>query len=79
MPSSAELKMLKMLQEKVAKRTFQYDTQVPEQLRVTEEARDEAKEIAKKQSRVEDLTRKLADRLNKNAQYEREHGGEDGK
>ena len=71
--------MLKMLEEKVAKRTKDYDTQVPEQMRQTEEARDEAKEIGKKQGRVEELTRKLADRLNKNAQYEKEHGGEEGK
>jgi hypothetical protein len=71
--------MLKLLEEKVAKRTLEYDKQVPEQLRVTDDARDEAREIARKQGRVEDLTRKLADRLNKNAQFEKEHGGEEGK
>lgn len=66
MPSSAELKLLRGLQERVAKRTKQYDTEVPEPMRVTEEAKDEVTEIARKQGRVEDLTRKLANKYLKN-------------
>lgn len=76
MPSSAELKLIKAMQEKVSKRTLEYDTQVPEQLRVTEDAREEARGLSKKQGRVEELTRKLADRLNKNAQAEKEQEGD---
>ena len=37
-----------------------YKRQVPEMLRVTEDAKTGASEIARKQGRVEDLTRKLA-------------------
>ncbi len=76
MPSSAELKLIKAMQEKVSKRTLEYDTQVPEQLRVTEDAREDARGLSKKQGRVEELTRKLADRLNKNAQAEKEQEGD---
>ena len=65
MPRSAELKLIKKLQQRVHKRTKTYDVAVPEQLRVTEEAKDEAIEISRKQGRVEDLLRKLANKINK--------------
>ena len=64
-PRSAELKLIKKLQQRVHKRTKSYDKAVPEQLRVTEDARDEAVEISRKQGRVEDLLRKLANKINK--------------
>ena len=67
MPSSAELKLIAALQKKVAKQTKDYDTQVPEQMRVTDEAKGEASGIAKKQARVTDLTRKFANKLSKDA------------
>lgn len=65
MPRSAELKLIQKLQKRVLKRTQDYDISVPKQLRVTEEARDEAREISRKQGRVESLTRKLANKINK--------------
>ena len=65
MPRSAELKLIQKLQKRVLKRTQAYDTSVPEQLRVTEEAKDEAHEISRKQGKVERLTRKLANKINK--------------
>jgi hypothetical protein len=64
-PLSAELKLIQALQKRVHKRTVAYDTEVPEQLRVTEEAKDTAGEISRKQGRVEELTRKLAIKLDK--------------
>ncbi len=65
MPRSAELKLINKLQKRVLKRTQNYDTAIPEALRVTEEAKDEALEIARKQGKVESLTRKLANKINK--------------
>ena len=38
---------------------------MPEQLRVTEEGQNEALEISRKQGQVEDLTRRLAEKLSK--------------
>ncbi|MHC4516404.1 MAG: hypothetical protein ACYS5W_22285 [Planctomycetota bacterium] len=67
-PRSAELKLIKMLQERVHKRTKRYDQDVPKQLRVTEEGKEEAVEISRKQGKVEKLTRKLANRINKEGQ-----------
>ena len=64
-PMSAELKLVLALQKRVYKRTKGYDTQIPEQMRVTEEATTEAGEIARKQGRVKYLTRKLAVKINK--------------
>lgn len=57
-----------MLQKRVYKRTKAYDLAVPKQVRVTEEARDEAVEISRKQGKVEGLTRKLANKINKEQQ-----------
>ena len=65
MPRSAELKLINKLQKRVLKRTQSYDAAIPEALRVTEEAKDEALEIARKQGKVESLTRKLANKINK--------------
>jgi hypothetical protein len=67
-PRSAELKLIQKLQMRVYKRTKVYDQAVPKQVRVTEEARDEAVEISRKQGRVEGLTRKLANKINKEQQ-----------
>ena len=67
-PRSAELKLIQKLQKRVLKRTVKYDKAVPEQLRVTEEAKDEAVEISRKQGKVEKLTRKLANKINKEQQ-----------
>lgn len=68
MPRSAELKLIQKLQKRVYTRTKAYDQAVPKQVRVTEEARDEAVEISRKQSKVEGLTRKLANKINKEQQ-----------
>ena len=65
MPRSAELKLILKLQTRVYDRTVTYDTTVPEQERATEEAVDNAAEIAKKEARVKELTNKLADKINK--------------
>jgi hypothetical protein len=67
-PRSAELKLIQKLQKRVLKRTQNYDKSVPEQLRVTEEAKDVAFEISRKQGKVEKLTRKLANKINKEQQ-----------
>ena len=68
MPRSAELKLIQKLQKRVLKRTQNFDKSVPEQLRVTEEAQDVAFEISRKQGKVEKLTRKLANKINKEQQ-----------
>jgi hypothetical protein len=62
---SAELKLVQALQKRVYRRTVEYDGQVPEPQRATEENKDAAGEISRKQGRVEELTRKLAIKLNK--------------
>lgn len=66
--------MIKFLQERVNKRTREYENSVPAALRETDDARAEARELAKKQVRVRDLTRKLGDKLN-----EESHGAEGGR
>lgn len=53
------------MQKKVLKRTKAFDADVPVAKRSDGEARDEASEISRKQGRVKQLTRKLADKLNK--------------
>ncbi len=67
-PMSAEVKLILALQKRVAKRTKDYDTTVPEDKRETEQAATEAGEIARKQGRVKYLTRKLAIKQNKENQ-----------
>ncbi len=69
-PISAELKVLKFLQEKVNKRTKDYDQGTPPALRETDEARGEAGELSVKQARVRELTRRLASKLNQENQTE---------
>lgn len=64
-PISAELKMIRYLQERVNKRTIEYDTAVPEAERETALAKEEAKVLSGRQVRVRDLTRKLAAKLGK--------------
>ena len=64
-PLSAELKLVQALQKRVHKRTKQYDQERSEQDTATEEAHAEAAKISVKQGRVEELTRKLADKVNK--------------
>jgi hypothetical protein len=64
-PQSAELKLVMTQQKRVNTRTKEYDQAVPDQLRVTDEARDQAKELAHKQGRVEGLLREMAHRLEK--------------
>lgn len=64
-PMSAELKLVQALQKRVHKRTVEYDGLVPQPQRVTQENQDAAGEISRKQGRVEELTRKLAVKLNK--------------
>lgn len=64
MPISAELKMIRYLQERVNKRTKEFETGVPVALRETEDGRATTDELSGKQARVRDLTRKLAHKLN---------------
>ena len=64
MPVSAELKMLKFLQERVNKSTKDFDTK-PEEAKVTPAAQAQAELLSGKQGRVQGLMRKLAAKLNK--------------
>ena len=59
------MKLIQALQKRVLQRTRSYDTEVPEQLRVTDEGKEEALEISRKQGQVEELTRKMAEKLDK--------------
>lgn len=63
-PISAELKLIRFLQERVNKRTKDYEEGLPAEMRETDEARAEAQDLAGKQNKVRDLTRKLATKLN---------------
>ncbi len=67
-PMSAELKLLLAKQKRVNRRTAEYDSQIPEQMRVTEEAKDEALLISRKERWVKEMTRKLADAISKQNQ-----------
>lgn len=64
-PRSAELKLILALQKRVHQRTVEYDTSVPQAEREGDDARAEAGEVARKQGRVKELTRKLAVQINK--------------
>lgn len=57
--------MIRYLQERVNKRTKEYDQAMPVAARDSDEARDEASRLSEKQAKVRDLTRKLATKLNK--------------
>lgn len=56
--------MLRFLQERVNKATLQFDTRSAEQ-RAGDAARLESDALAKKQDRVQDLMRRLAEKLGK--------------
>ncbi len=64
MPVSAELKMLHYLQERVNKATKTFDAR-PEAERAAAPAVAESGVLSKKQGRVEDLMRRLAEKLGK--------------
>ncbi len=70
-PVSAELKMLRYLQERVNKSTKAFDGLAPE-AKTPEVAKTETEVLSKKQGRVQDLMRRLADKLGK----ENETGGD---
>jgi hypothetical protein len=69
-PISAELKLIRYLQDKVNKRTIESDKAVAEDARETDEAKAAAKALSDKQVKVRDLTRKLAAKLNQENQAE---------
>ncbi|MCR9244408.1 MAG: hypothetical protein NXI31_05210 [bacterium] len=71
MPVSAELKMLKFLQERVNKATKAFDEQ-PKEAKHTAAGGQKADQIAGKQGRVQQLMRKLAVKLNKENHAEEE-------
>lgn len=58
--------MIQQLQKLVAKQTKDYDARVAPEQREDDDAKVMARQISVKQGRVEDLTRKLANQLNKN-------------
>ena len=64
MPVSAELKMLKFLQERVNKATKAFEEK-PDVAKHTAEGDAEAGLLSGKQGRVQQLMRKLAAKLNK--------------
>jgi len=65
-PLSAELKLIQKMQQIVAKATKEYDGRVPAERRTEADAKASAQALSRKQGKVEDLTRKLADKLNQN-------------
>lgn len=58
--------MIQQLQKLVAKQTKDYDARVALEQREGAEGKTQAQQLSLKQGRVEDLTRKLANQLNKN-------------
>ncbi len=64
MPVSAELKMLKFLQERVNKSTKEFD-KLADEAKHTAEGGAKADLLSGKQGRVQELMRKLAVKLNK--------------
>lgn len=56
---------MKIKQERVNKRTEEFDESVPEAERDTAEAKDGAAELARKQKKVEELLREMATRYHK--------------
>jgi len=64
-PLSAEVKLILAMQKRVAMRTKAYDGATPQAERESQQAVDQAEEIARKQGRVHSLTRKLAHKQNK--------------
>ncbi len=64
-PTSAELKLVMIKQKRVNRRTKEFDSSVPDQLRVTDEAKAESRDMARQQGIVEELLRKMADKMSK--------------
>ena len=71
-PISAELKVLRYLQERVNKSTLEFDGRPAEQ-KSTDDGKQESDQLATKQGRVRDLMRKLAVKLG-----QENHSGEEG-
>ena len=69
-PISAELKLIRHLQDRVNKRTAEYESTVPAEQREADEARAKAKDLSERQAKVRDLTRKLAVKLNQETEAE---------
>jgi hypothetical protein len=67
-PMSAELKLVMIKQKHVNRKTTEFDERVPEAERAAEEARVEAEALADQQGKVEDLLRKMAVKMAKDAQ-----------
>ena len=57
--------MIQAMMKRVHSKTEAYDNEVPVALRETEEAADEASQISKKQGKVKELTRALAQKINR--------------
>ncbi|MCC7063164.1 MAG: hypothetical protein IT456_10195 [Planctomycetes bacterium] len=68
-PMSAELKMLKYLQERVNKSTKEYDAR-PAEAKAGDAAKTDAEKLSSKQGRVQELMRKLAIKQNKENESE---------
>jgi hypothetical protein len=58
------------LQEKVNKSTKDYEQGTPQPMRDTDDAKSDAAALSRKQAKVRDLTRKLAAKLNQEANAE---------
>lgn len=67
-PTSAELKLVMIKQKHVNRRTAEYDENNPEDARRAEAGQEQATEISRQQGVVEDLLRKMAAKMAKDAQ-----------
>jgi DNA repair exonuclease SbcCD ATPase subunit len=67
-PMSAELKLVMIKQKHVNRKTTEFDERVPEAERAAEDAKAEAEALADQQGKVEDLLRKMAVKMAKDAQ-----------
>lgn len=70
-PTSAELKLVMLRQKHVNRKTTAYDERVPAEQRGAEDAIEAATEISRQQGVVEDLLRRMAVKMAKDAQGER--------
>lgn len=70
-PMSAELKLVMIKQKHVNRKTSEFDERVPEDEREAEDVRQEASEISRQQGFVEDLLRRMAIKMAKDAQGSR--------
>lgn len=57
--------MVKIKQERVNKRTLEFDNGTPDAKRDTDGAKEQAEELSHKQKKVEALLREMANRLSK--------------